>query len=333
MTEHSYIELGIAVLKIESEAISALTDRLDQTFHHACDLILGCKGRIVVTGMGKSGHIGNKIAATLASTGTPAFFMHPGEASHGDLGMITADDLVIALSNSGETNEITLLLPLLKRLGIPLIALTGNSHSTIAQAADINLDVSVRNDAGKPIAKGLLTYRAVDSARQSAPDATQRQRVTEGDDVMREPAATGDDVPRLARAIVTVPFMARLGLDIAHMRDGGARISMPFNPDHADDTGATHEGAVAALLDTTGAMASWSITGIDFHYKASTVGIHVNYHAPATGEDVVALARTLRRNNEVFLNQVSIRTRPSNRLIATGSVTYRIVIPDRSAGS
>ena len=147
MTEHSYIELGLAVLKIESEAISALTGRLDKTFHCACDMILGCKGRIVVTGMGKSGHISNKIAATLASTGTPAFFMHPGEASHGDLGMITADDLVIALSNSGETSEITLLLPLLKRLGIPLIALTGNSQSTIAHAADINLDVSVSKEA------------------------------------------------------------------------------------------------------------------------------------------------------------------------------------------
>ena len=147
MTKHSYIELGVAVLKTESEAISALIERLDQSFHQACDMILGCEGRIVVTGMGKSGHISNKIAATLASTGTPAFFMHPGEASHGDLGMITADDLVIALSNSGETSEITLLLPLLKRLGIPLIALTGKPHSTIARAADINLNVGVSKEA------------------------------------------------------------------------------------------------------------------------------------------------------------------------------------------
>jgi len=147
MTKHSYIELGVAVLKTESEAISALIERLDQSFYQACDMILACDGRIVVTGMGKSGHIGNKIAATLASTGTPAFFMHPGEASHGDLGMITADDLVIALSNSGETSEITLLLPLLKRLGIPLIALTGKPHSTIARVADINLNVSVSKEA------------------------------------------------------------------------------------------------------------------------------------------------------------------------------------------
>ena len=147
MTKHAYIELGLAVLKSEADAIAALTDRLDQEFHDACDLILQCQGRIVVSGIGKSGHIGKKIAATLASTGTPSFFMHPSEASHGDLGMITEHDLVIALSNSGETSEITLLLPLLKRLGIPLIALTGNPQSTIARSADKNLDVSVREEA------------------------------------------------------------------------------------------------------------------------------------------------------------------------------------------
>jgi arabinose-5-phosphate isomerase len=147
MTKHAYIELGLAVLKTEAEAISALIERLDQRFYDACDLVLKCNGRIVVTGMGKSGHIGKKIAATLASTGSPAFFMHPGEASHGDLGMITADDLVIALSNSGETSEITLLLPLLKRLGIPLIALTGNPASTLADTATIHLDVSVNKEA------------------------------------------------------------------------------------------------------------------------------------------------------------------------------------------
>ena len=147
MTKLAYIQLGLAVLKTEAEAVSALADRLDERFTRACDLILNCKGRVVVTGMGKSGHIGNKIAATLASTGTPAFFMHSGEASHGDLGMITADDLVIALSNSGETSEITLLLPLLKRLGIPLLALTGKPGSTLARSADVHLDVSVSKEA------------------------------------------------------------------------------------------------------------------------------------------------------------------------------------------
>lgn len=147
MTKHSYQQLGIAVLKAEADAINALIDRVDEKFHTACEMVLACNGRIVVTGMGKSGHIGNKIAATLASTGTPAFFMHPGEASHGDLGMITEQDLVIALSNSGEVAEIITLLPLLKRLPVPLIALTGNSSSTLAEMADINLDVGVEKEA------------------------------------------------------------------------------------------------------------------------------------------------------------------------------------------
>ncbi|MBC8210931.1 MAG: KpsF/GutQ family sugar-phosphate isomerase [Gammaproteobacteria bacterium] len=147
MSKHSFQQLGIAVLKTEAEAINALIGRIDHKFHDACEMILACKGRIVVTGMGKSGHIGNKIAATLASTGTPAFFMHPGEASHGDLGMITEQDLVIALSNSGEVAEIITLLPLLKRLPVPLIALTGNKNSTLAEMADINLDVAVEKEA------------------------------------------------------------------------------------------------------------------------------------------------------------------------------------------
>ncbi len=147
MNQHAYLALGVAVLKAEAEAVTALIDRLDSRFEQACELILSCKGRIVVTGMGKSGHISNKIAATLASTGSPAFFMHPGEASHGDLGMITKHDLVIALSNSGETNEITLLLPMLKRIGIALIALTGRPQSTLATTADIHLDVSVSQEA------------------------------------------------------------------------------------------------------------------------------------------------------------------------------------------
>jgi arabinose-5-phosphate isomerase len=147
MNQHAYLALGVAVLKAEAEAVTALIDRLDSRFEQACELILSCKGRIVVTGMGKSGHISNKIAATLASTGSPSFFMHPGEASHGDLGMITKHDLVIALSNSGETNEITLLLPMLKRIGIALIALTGRPQSTLATTADIHLDVSVSQEA------------------------------------------------------------------------------------------------------------------------------------------------------------------------------------------
>jgi arabinose-5-phosphate isomerase len=141
------IELGRAVIRTETEAVAGLADRIDADFAAACLKILECKGRTVVIGMGKSGHIGSKIAATLASTGTPAFFVHPGEASHGDLGMITRDDVVIALSNSGETDEVLALLPVIKRLNIPLIALTGNPASPLAAAATVTINVSVKQEA------------------------------------------------------------------------------------------------------------------------------------------------------------------------------------------
>ncbi|GAA0580075.1 KpsF/GutQ family sugar-phosphate isomerase [Halomonas salifodinae] len=134
-------------LQLEQQALGALIPRLNGDFDQACRLLLACRGRVVVTGMGKSGHIGGKLAATLASTGTPAFFVHPGEASHGDLGMITRGDVVIALSNSGETGEVTALLPLLKRLGTPLISLTGRPASTLARHADAHLDTGVEREA------------------------------------------------------------------------------------------------------------------------------------------------------------------------------------------
>ncbi len=138
---------GISVVNIETAAVQALEARINGDFVAACEHMLACKGRIVVIGMGKSGHIGNKIAATLASTGSPAFFVHPGEASHGDLGMITSSDVVLALSNSGETREIITILPLIKRMGAPLISMTGNPESTLAREADVNLDVSVAKEA------------------------------------------------------------------------------------------------------------------------------------------------------------------------------------------
>ena len=140
-------KLGRAVIATELAEIDALQTRIDENFEQACELLLACQGRIVVTGMGKSGHIGGKIAATLASTGSPAFFVHPGEASHGDLGMITKNDVVIALSNSGNTAEIATIIPILKRFGVPLISMTGDKNSTLATAADINLDVSVSKEA------------------------------------------------------------------------------------------------------------------------------------------------------------------------------------------
>lgn len=138
---------GLAVIQIEAEAVAALAARINRAFADACRLLLQCHGRIVVTGMGKSGHIGGKIAATLASTGSPAFFVHPGEASHGDLGMITENDMVLALSNSGETDEILTILPLIKRIGVPLIAMTGNAASTLARQATVHIDVSVDKEA------------------------------------------------------------------------------------------------------------------------------------------------------------------------------------------
>ncbi|HEB97391.1 MAG TPA: KpsF/GutQ family sugar-phosphate isomerase [Sedimenticola thiotaurini] len=139
--------LGLAVINNEAAAVQALAGRIDDQFAIACHHMLACSGRIVVTGMGKSGHIGNKIAATLASTGSPAFFVHPGEASHGDLGMITGQDVVLALSNSGETSELLTILPLIKRLGVPLIAMTGNPNSNLARESDVHLDVSVEQEA------------------------------------------------------------------------------------------------------------------------------------------------------------------------------------------
>jgi len=143
----SLVSLGRRVLALEGEALSALASGLTESFARACHLLFDCKGRIVVVGMGKSGHIGGKIAATLASTGTPAFFVHPGEASHGDLGMITPEDVVLAISHSGETAEILTILPIIKRMGVRLLALTGAPASSLARQADVHLPVAVAKEA------------------------------------------------------------------------------------------------------------------------------------------------------------------------------------------
>lgn len=147
MTSFDFISSGLRTIDIEASAVFALRDRLDQQFVKACEMILNCRGRTIVTGMGKSGHIAKKIAATLASTGSPSFFVHPGEASHGDLGMITQDDIVIAISYSGSSNEIITLLPLLKRQGIPIISMTSNPRSVLGEIAEAHLDISVANEA------------------------------------------------------------------------------------------------------------------------------------------------------------------------------------------
>jgi arabinose-5-phosphate isomerase len=145
--EHDFRVSAITVIKTELEVIQSLLAKVDDNFITACNLILNCEGRVIVTGMGKSGHIGRKIAATLASTGTPAFFVHPGEASHGDLGMITKHDVILAISNSGSTKEILTILPTIKRIGVPLIAITGNDSSIIAKEATVNINLNINLEA------------------------------------------------------------------------------------------------------------------------------------------------------------------------------------------
>ncbi|MBU2919195.1 KpsF/GutQ family sugar-phosphate isomerase [Psychrosphaera sp. F3M07] len=147
MSLSQFSQSALQVINIELQAIANLTKSIDHQFEQSCETILNCSGRVIVTGMGKSGHVANKIAATLASTGTPSFFVHPGEASHGDLGMFTKSDIVLALSNSGETAEIITLLPVLKRLGCTLIAMTGNDKSTLAVNSDFHLNAAVTEEA------------------------------------------------------------------------------------------------------------------------------------------------------------------------------------------
>ncbi|KRC29095.1 SIS domain-containing protein [Acidovorax sp. Root219] len=208
------LRLARETFDIEAAALNALASRVDARFAQAVQMALSIRGRVVVMGMGKSGHVGRKIAATLASTGTPAFFVHPGEASHGDLGMVTEHDMVLAISNSGESGELTAILPVLKRLGVPLLALTGGPDSTLARHADLVLDCSVDREAcplnlaptasttaqlamGDALAVALLDargFRPEDFARSHPGGALGRKLLTHVSDVMR----SGSDVPRVA---------------------------------------------------------------------------------------------------------------------------------------
>ena len=208
------IEMGREALQIEARAVAALVDRLGGEFEKACRMLLACTGRVVVSGMGKSGHVGGKIAATLASTGTPAFFLHPAEASHGDLGMVTKGDVVLAISYSGETAELLTILPLFKRMDARLIAMTGNPASTLAREADAHLDVSVPAEAcplnlaptasttatlamGDALAVALLKHRGfteADFARSHPGGALGRRLLLHVSDVMRR----GKDLPTRA---------------------------------------------------------------------------------------------------------------------------------------
>lgn len=214
MSKPSFEQLGRETIEIEADALAALARRVDGHFARACELVLATTGRVIVIGMGKSGHIGGKIAATLASTGTPAFFVHPGEASHGDLGMITPVDLVLAISNSGETDEILLILPIIKRMGAKLIALTGNPESTLARQADAVLYAGVEKEAcplnlaptasttaalavGDALAVTLLKSRGFtheDFARAHPAGTLGRRLLLYVGDIMH----TGDRIPRVA---------------------------------------------------------------------------------------------------------------------------------------
>ncbi len=207
------VEMGREALRIEARAVAALVERLGSDFGKACSMLLACPGRVVVSGMGKSGHIGGKIAATLASTGTPAFFLHAAEASHGDLGMVAKGDVVLAISYSGETAELLTILPLFKRMDAPLIAMTGNPQSTLARESDVHLDVSVPAEAcplnlaptasttatlamGDALAVALLKHRGFteeDFARSHPGGSLGRRLLLHVSDVMR----SGNDLPRV----------------------------------------------------------------------------------------------------------------------------------------
>ena len=237
------LDLARQVLKIEAQAVESLVERVDETFMHALELILHCTGRIVVSGMGKSGHIARKIASTMASTGTPAFFVHPGEASHGDLGMITQNDVIIALSNSGESPELLTIVPLLKRQGAKLIAMTGNPNSSLAKEADVHLNVAVTQEAcplglaptasttatlamGDALAIALLDARgfgADDFARSHPGGALGKRLLIHVKDIMR----TGDALPRVhdqAPLRDALLEMSRKGMGMTAIADSHGKV-------------------------------------------------------------------------------------------------------------
>jgi len=278
------LALAREVLEIESRAVDALRSRLNEDFVAACQLCLNTRGRVVVTGMGKSGHVSNKIAATLASTGTPAFFMHPAEASHGDLGMITGQDLLLAISYSGETTEVVTILPLVKRMGAKLLSFTGNPDSTMAQAADVHLDVSVTEEAcplnlaptasttatlamGDALAVALLKSRgftAEDFARSHPSGMLGKRLLLRVADVM----CSGDRIPAV-RADASLSDglmeMTEKGLGMTAIVDKNNRIQGVFT-----------DGDLRRTLDT----------GIDIHKTVISDVMHAN--CKTTTADVLA---------------------------------------------
>ncbi|MBT6275576.1 MAG: KpsF/GutQ family sugar-phosphate isomerase [Chromatiales bacterium] len=254
----SLCALGVAVLRTEAQAVASLIARIGPEFATACRTMLACKGRVVVSGIGKSGHVANKIAATLASVGTPAFFVHAAEAGHGDLGMITRLDVVLVISNSGETDELVNILPMIKRLGVPLISITGNHGSALARAADVNLDVSVNEEAcplglaptasttaalamGDALAIALLDARGFsqeDFARSHPAGSLGRRLLLHVGDIMR----TGEAVPEVAP---TASFSEAL-LEMTHK---GLGMTVVIDPNSRRALGVFTDGDLRRALD------------------------------------------------------------------------------------
>ena len=299
-------KLGKAVIETEQIALSALTKHINNKFVDACNIILKCNGRTVVTGMGKSGHIANKIAATLASTGTPSFFVHPGEASHGDLGMITPDDVVIALSNSGETDEIVALLPVIKRLDTPLITLSGNPDSTLAKTSNINIDVSVKKEAcplglaptssttatlamGDAIAIALLEVRGFseDDFALSHPGGTLGRRLLlRVEDIMH----TGKDIPKVSET-------ATLSEALVEMSEKGLGVTMVVDNDNTI-LGIFTDGDLRRTLDS----------GIDFkncHIKDVMTKNSRHISSESLAASALALMETHRINALAVVDEKS----------------------------
>ena len=271
------LALARDTLDIEAQAVLAMAARLDDRFAQAVALVLACRGRVVVMGMGKSGHVGRKITATLASTGTPAMFVHPAEASHGDLGMITAADVVLGISNSGESEELTAILPLIKRMGVPLIALTGRAESTLGRHADVVLDASVAKEAcphnlaptasttaqlalGDALAVALLDargFKADDFARSHPGGALGRKLLTHVSDVMR----SGADVPRVPLDADLMTLMREIsakGLGMSAIVDAQQRVLGIFT-----------DGDLRRLIEKTG-------SSVDLRTLSASDVMHAN---------------------------------------------------------
>ena len=306
----SAIESARRTIAIERQAVEQLEHRIDDSFSKAVDLLASVDGRVIVSGMGKSGHIGNKIAATLASTGTPAQFVHPAEAYHGDMGMVTRSDAALLMSNSGTTSEITALLPLLKRLGIPIIAMTGNASSTLATAADVHLNIGVSEEAcpldlaptasttanlvmGDALAIALLEQRgftAEDFAFTHPGGALGRRLLTRVSDVL----VTGNDVPRVTTGTSLADALMEIsakGLGMSTVIDGNGHLLGIFTDgdlrralEQNHDLSSTQVGSVmssgAKTIDAN-ALAAEAVTRME--NDSISALIVVDEHSKVTG--------------------------------------------------